>query len=443
MLSAFKNFFVTLLIAAALFGVIAYFATQFVTATVSDIMGDENDALNDLLSQETETKEEATGTGETEHDPETVFPDDKVVAGESFSFVIVTSGYRPELFDDYLPTVEDLQAQVDSFKTASDSYGILSKNYREKTATGIVLVRVDKEREAVTYTYVTPETRVFSATGYHTLGEIYVYEGYETIGTYVTALTGIAVDFTFLLEGYNFDEFLAQFGTVWVNNPKNIYAEGMTHTTNAEYTVESTNEFGEKIVDHYSNSLVLNAGSLEFNEYSSFIMNTLKERSTSDIDAKGTYVVDLVKAYLTKIASLEEENFKDILIQAMDLPVEEETAPIPGEQEETVPDTETDIRIDPEPETGDETETGEEEPVVPREPEGPVILSDFQTDDIERIYELFHASTGFVTEVIPYPGTYVTASDLVEAYFDPDLEEAINRFLPYRFLPTANSTPQA
>ena len=62
MLSAFKNFFITLLIAAAMFGVIAYFATQFVTATVSDILDDEEAALESIMTQD---KPETDSTGET------------------------------------------------------------------------------------------------------------------------------------------------------------------------------------------------------------------------------------------------------------------------------------------------------------------------------------------------------------------------------------------
>ena len=231
MLSAFKNFFITLLIAAAMFGVIAYFATQFVTATVSDILDDEEAALESIMTQE---KPETDVVGETlPAGSDTV----QEILGKSFSFVVVCSGYRPDLFDDYQPSVETLRNQIGNFQTASDSYGILSKNYRQKQATSVLLIRVDKDRRQVTYTYISPETRVFTSTGYHTLGEVYNYYGYQRIGEYVTSLTGIAVDYTFLMDGYNFDEFLSLFGTIWVNNPKDIYAEGNIHTTRSETTV--------------------------------------------------------------------------------------------------------------------------------------------------------------------------------------------------------------
>ena len=106
MLSAFKNFLVTLLIAAALFGVIAYFATQFVTATVSDIMDDEDAALESIMTQDKDPETDSSGAAlpSEGEGPET----NSAITGDSFSFVVVTSGYRPELFDDYTPTVDSL-----------------------------------------------------------------------------------------------------------------------------------------------------------------------------------------------------------------------------------------------------------------------------------------------------------------------------------------------
>jgi len=398
MLSAFKNFFITLLIAAAMFGVIAYFATQFVTATVSDILDDEEAALESIMTQD---KPETDAGGETvPANSETV----QEILGKSFSFVVVCSGYRPELFSDYQPSVETLRSRIGSFQTAFDSCGILSADYREKQATSVLLVRVDKDRRQVTYTYISPETRVFTSTGYHTLGEVYNYYGYQRIGEYVTSLTGIAVDYTFLLDGYNFDEFLALLGTVWVNNPKDIYAEGKIHTTRSETTRVRVNADGSETVDHYSNSLVLSAGSLEFNQYASNIMNTMKERSSPDIETKANYVVSVARSYMEKLANMDEAEFRSVM-EGLLILSEAESA----------------------------TKTWHSDGSVRTEPETPVMESNFTVDDIDRVYDLLHASAGFTSEVIPYPGNYVTATETVEAYFNPNIKTAIKNFLPYRY----------
>ncbi|MBE6615896.1 MAG: hypothetical protein E7631_11410 [Ruminococcaceae bacterium] len=400
MLSAFKNFLITLLIAAALFGVIAYFATQFVTATVSDIMDNEEAALESIMTQDKDPETDASG----ETLPEGDTAADSAINGNSFSFVIVTTGYRPELFDDYTPSVDSLRNKIGSFQTAADSFGILSKSYRSKDATAILLIRVDKDRRQVTYTYITPETRVFTSTGYHTLGDVHRYYGYQRVGEYVTSLTGIAVDYTFLMDGYNFDEFISLFGTVWVNNPKDIYAEGNIHTTRSEKTRVRKNADGSETVDHYENSLVLSAGSLEFNQYSSNILNTMKERSSPDIEAKGIYTVSIAQSYMAKLAGMDQNQFRAAMQGAL----------IMSDKENAV-------------------KTWLSNGSVRTEPATPVFESNFTVDDIDKVFDLIHATSSFSTEIINYPGNYVTATANVDAYFNPDLKSAIKTFLPYRY----------
>lgn len=400
MLSAFKNFLITLLIAAVLFGVIAYFATQFVTATVSDIMDNEEAALESIMTQDKDPETDASG----ETLPEGDTAADSAINGNSFSFVIVTTGYRPELFDDYTPSVDSLRNKIGSFQTAADSFGILSKSYRSKDATAILLIRVDKDRRQVTYTYITPETRVFTSTGYHTLGDVHRYYGYQRVGEYVTSLTGIAVDYTFLMDGYNFDEFISLFGTVWVNNPKDIYAEGNIHTTRSEKTRVRKNADGSETVDHYENSLVLSAGSLEFNQYSSNILNTMKERSSPDIEAKGIYTVSIAQSYMAKLAGMDQNQFRAAMQGAL----------IMSDKENAV-------------------KTWLSNGSVRTEPATPVFESNFTVDDIDKVFDLIHATSSFSTEIINYPGNYVTATANVDAYFNPDLKSAIKTFLPYRY----------
>jgi len=409
MFSAIKNFFVTLLIAAAIFGVAAYFATKFVTATVSDIMDNEENALEHIGEDAESDSSQESSTGED--DPNQSQTDEKT-EGESFSFVVVTSGYRPDLFGDYKPTIEELQDQVASFSTAADSFGILSDRYREQKATSITLVRVDKENKQVTYTYLTPETRVLTDSGYHTLGEVYTYYGYARMGECVRSLTGIAVDYVFLLEGYNFDEFLDAFGTVWVNNPKKIYSDGIYHTTRSETTKERLDEDGNTVVDHYANSYVLTSGSIEFNMYSSNILNTLKELSSPDIQTKGAYTLDIVQAYMAKLSAMEEDAFRSLMETVLILPVEENVGENDVDLSDIIPQT---------------------------EPNTPVLEGNFMVDEIEEVYPLIQASASYAVLEIEYPGNFVTATENTEAYFAPDLDKAIKRFLPYRFPVEANS----
>lgn len=406
MLSAFKNFAVTFVIAAVVFGTIGYFATRFVTATVSDILDSEITELDNLLSSETQTESGSTSQGDSAESETTSnqTDNDPVPEGSSFSFAVVCSGYRPEIFRDYLPAVDTLRNQIAGYVTASDSFGVLSKHYRDRQATSIVLVRADKERREFTYTYISPETRVYTSTGYHTLGEVYELYGYEHIDNYITALTGITINYTFLLDGYNFDEFLTLMGSVYVNNPKDIYSDGTYHTTRSGYSVEHINEAGEKVTDQFPNSLVLSAGNIEFNQYSSNIMNTLKERSSADIETKGKYTVELVQKYVGKLAAMDKETFRTTM---HDLIV------LSNAQSATM--------------------TWNADGSVSEEPATPILETNFTEADIDTIYEMVHAATYFTENIITYPGNYLAETTSHEAYFEPELADAIKLFLPYRF----------
>lgn len=410
MLSAFKNFAVTFVIAAVVFGIVGYFATRFVTATVSDILDSEITELDSILSAETETESGtqsgAEGSESSSSDTENPAAE-QTPAGESFAFLVITSGYRPELFRDYLPTTADLdslRSKIAGYVTASDSFGVLSKRYRERQATSITLVRADKERREYTYTYISPETRVYTSTGYHTLGEVYDLYDYTNIPQYVTSLTGVTINYTFLLDGFNFDEFLTLMGTVYVNNPKDIYSDGVYHTTRSGYSVERLNENGEKITDQYPNSLVLAAGNTEYNQYSSHIMNTLKERSSADIEAKGKFTVELVKTYLGKLAAMDKETFRTTM-QALLILSDAQSA----------------------------TKTWNADGTVTEEPATPILETDFTEADIDSVYEMINAATYFSDSVIAYPGNYLQETDSHDAYFDPSIRDAVKQFLPYRF----------
>ena len=98
MLSAFKNFAVTFVIATVVFGIVGYFATRFVTATGSDILDSEITELDSSLSAETETESGtqsgAEGSESSSSDTENPAAE-QTPAGESFAFLVITSGYHP------------------------------------------------------------------------------------------------------------------------------------------------------------------------------------------------------------------------------------------------------------------------------------------------------------------------------------------------------------
>ena len=201
MLSALKNFGVTFLISALLFGVIAYFATLFVSKTVNSILDDEKNELNEIISTEGEPGAETTPSQTPE-----VTPGEELPEGKSFNLLIVTTDYRPDLYDNYRPSAETVAEKTKDLENAIPTIGLLSAQFREVNATAIVLVRADREMRQYVYTYFTPEMQVYTPAGFHTLSEIYRLYGTASLAEYVNALTGVKIHYTAGVDGYHFDE---------------------------------------------------------------------------------------------------------------------------------------------------------------------------------------------------------------------------------------------
>ena len=102
MLSAFKNFLITLLIAALVFGIIGFFTTKYLSGIITDIL-DGNRSDTPVINAPEETD-----------DDDDKLPDGlKVPDGESFTMLFVGTDYRPDLYTNYYTTLEDIQKIVD------------------------------------------------------------------------------------------------------------------------------------------------------------------------------------------------------------------------------------------------------------------------------------------------------------------------------------------
>ena len=66
------------------------------------------------------------------------------------------------------------------------------------------------------------------------------------------------------------------------------------------------------------------------------------------------------------------------------------------------------------------------------EPDTAIIETGFTLDNYEVTREMFEAITRFETVTLAYPCTYVSATDMADGYFEPDVQKAIEMFLPYR-----------
>lgn len=440
MLSAFKNFGVTFIIALVIFGISAYFATTFVTNTMSSIMSSEKEQLDDIFDH---NDEEGMQPGDQ---PGNVIDPGRQIEGESFSFLVVISDYRPDLYGDYMTTdAQTLNEKAWSLTDQYEAVGYLSANYRAISASSIILIRADKEDEQYTYTYFSPESRVYTPTGYHTLGDVYNYYGIDRLAEHINALTGIKPKYKLVINGYNLDELVNLLGSVTVNVSKDIYFDGYEYTTLYEQTRNAVGADGVTYVEHIPNTYVIGTGAVELNEENIYILSSLSERSMSDISMKEAYTVEAAKQYMVKLAAMEADQLK-ILVSQLTLN-ETEWVNIEGldyqppETEETTEETEpaevnpwwTD-QVD---ETGEEEnpegeETDKEEEILLFEPETPIFETTFTSADLEKIAGVLKAIPVFENITVTYPGSYVAATADSDGYFEPNLKTGIDRFLAYR-----------
>ena len=463
MLSALKNFGVTFLISALLFGVIAYFATLFVSNTVNSILDDESNELNDIISSEGSLPEETDAPADTPSEPEKDLPE-----GESFNFLLVVTDYRPDLYDNYRPTAETVSRITEGLEDAVPTIGLLSADFREINATAIVLVRADREKQQFVYTYFTPEMQVYTPSGFHTLSEVYRLSGINTLAEYVNAMTGLKIHYTAVIEGYHFDELTELLGPVRVTLPRDIYTDGKEISMNYETLVERIGTDGYPWTEHVPNTWVMGAGENELDAEALYTLSIAANHTEADRDAKMKYTLDILRAYLEKLTSgepgesrllfeqLVTERSGWIRIEGYE-PTEEELREMNPEeenQEEPAPEEpagETpDLPFDPTPmdspnqpgtsgEAGEASEEPEEEKeagpiwIQPLgEPESCILSTDCTVQEFESSFDMLAAAARFESVHITYPCTYVPASEDRSEFYTVRLKDGLDLFLPYR-----------
>jgi anionic cell wall polymer biosynthesis LytR-Cps2A-Psr (LCP) family protein len=428
MLSALKNFGVTFLISAILFGIIAYFATGLVTNTVGQILDEEDSSLNNIINNE-----DAASADETEPDNSVVETNEKVPEGESFNFLVAVNDYRPDLYTDYTPDISYMYNTDWTSISPTETIGCLSTDYREINLSTIVLVRIDKEKREFVYTYFPSDTRVYTSSGYHTLSEVYNLYGIDRISEYVSAMTGLEIKYNVLINGYDLDEIYSLLGSVSVNIGSDIYTDGTYNTMQYETTIEHVEADGSKWTEHKPNTYLIGKGDVAVTEDNLYTLVSTMEHSASELSLKEAYSIEMLSKYLNYLAGLEESKLKIVMAQL--IMNESEWGNIEG-LETTAPETEA-----PETEAQSyETATAEteEEDKSSRwiqdtfEPEGAMVSTNFTLNDFDSIYEMLCAVTYFENKTVSYPMTYYAADEDTSEYFDADTNSGISLFMDYR-----------
>ena len=458
MLSAFKNFGVTFLISALLFGILAYFGSLFVTRTVNDILEDDDTELTSIIQTGEAPESQTEETGEIE-EPGEINPDIPLPDGKSFNFLVVANDYRPDLYDDYTPDAATVAEATEGLENAVPTLGMLSARFREVNATAIVLVRADRDKRQYVYTYFTPEMEVYTPSGYQTLSWIYSNYGTEQLSEYINAMTGLRISYTLTVDGFRLDELVKILGNVTVNLPRDIYNDGSEITMEYETLIERIGDDGYPWTEHVPNQWLIGAGDCTVTEDNLYTLNLAAEHTEADRDAKQTYTIAIVREYLRALLAADKDDAEILLralitepsawgsISGFDAPVigtvtaeaeEEETE----EEEEELPfEIDPDLPFDPTP--MEEVPVSEEQPEEEKEPEKlwvqplyepdtAVIATNFTLADFEENYEMLAAVSSFENVNLTYPCTYTPANDANEERFEVRLKDGLNLFSSYR-----------
>jgi len=368
MLSAFKNFFVTFLISALVFGAAAYFATQFLTETITGIFDAESSELDHILNPGTDTTAPppVTDSPVTGENP----PPEKIIEGNSFNMLFIVTDYQPEMFSDYLPDANALDAME---KNPEISTGVLGANYRRFRACSVLLLRADKEKKEFILTPFPALTRVYTASGYQTMDNLANLYGTDFIVSEVSSMTGLHIDHYLLVNVTELSSIVNQLGGVSLYFSKDLYYNGITATT--EKPAEDSGVYLPLLYKIGKNA-VDGTGSIA-------LMMNEDYSSASGVAERNTMMVNFFTALMNKL---------------IDRTQAELTAFYDGICENAL------------------------------------VTTTFTPKDMVSQIGLIYAfgSQDFKVTTLEYPGRYVAATETDAAYFEPNTASGLKLFKAYR-----------
>ncbi len=375
-----KNFGIVFAVSFVVLGIIAIFACGYVADTVAGIFTDDGDDLDAIL-----TPAETTGIGNDGEDDRLT----KKLNGESFTWLMIVSDYRPNVFDNYYPQSEK---DVDKLK---EDFGILDDEYRLIEATNIVVIRADvKTREYVVMTIPT-ETRIDTPSGKITLGEVYGISGAETLSKEVGSMTGLNVDYYSVIHSTELPTVANTVGSIQCNIPVDIAFDGKNYVTAPEEVTTDKSDAKETTAKKDKDKD--------------------KDKKDETTEAETTYVKELDRAASVNLAKKltaallyydDTDGIDDemLILQsfANGLMVN-----LSGKSDGDLTSAFTSINKK-------------------------LVSTNITKDDVLAHTEVIRGYSWFKIQTLTYPGKYIPGRAGREGYYNPDIDAAISFFADYR-----------
>lgn len=148
------------------------------------------------------------------------------LTGSSFTWLMVVTDKRPSVYDNYFPEKDEIE-DIDE----EDAFGLLGKDYRYVGAAGIVLVHANVDLREYTVMAIPSITRVETGSGEYNLSEIYSYFGIDYLKAKVEGLTGMTVDQYTVLNCTDLVSLANVIGGIDCKIPVDIYSNGSLYVS--------------------------------------------------------------------------------------------------------------------------------------------------------------------------------------------------------------------
>lgn len=220
-----RNFGITFAVSLVVLGIIALFAGKYVANAVTDIFNTRDKELAEIISP---GNQDVDSSGENSDE---LF--DRDLDGESFTWLMVVTDKRPDVYD-YYPT----KGEVEN----NDKPGVLGGDYKAVNATSIAVVHASVEtREYVVLTIPTI-TKIETGTGTMSLGQVYGVYGIEYLREKVASIIGIDVDYYTAVNSTDLTKLTSTIGAVECELPVNIGYDGKEYVTYVKEKEEKKEE---------------------------------------------------------------------------------------------------------------------------------------------------------------------------------------------------------
>jgi len=213
MLSALRNFALTFAISAVIFGLIAFFISDPIMNAAGSLGSSDKDDEESSLEIETEP-----GTpGVTPNNPVNDRPDTNDLSGSSFNILFIGSDYTETLKNQF-----DGKSYAEALEHPEYGEGLHLPDYatdtyrklftRKRQVDSLILLRVDKETGRYVFCSIPTNIRFIRNGEFielrELLGSISDSEPEKTYINYVSAYTGVDIDYYFHLNLDQFPKFL-------------------------------------------------------------------------------------------------------------------------------------------------------------------------------------------------------------------------------------------